>query len=315
MPILEYLLTLKKMQYLSGHEYKSKIVVPSIGLIYGLMTFEDKYKENIEDIFIDDNSRYFIEDNQKNNIINNKNNIIDSKIDNNIIYNKINNSIKPTCDKSIISKNIQEEFLCNKKNQKLNLGRKRKNDFSFIPRLHTKYKQDNIVIKIKRYFFKSLLKFINLLIQNSENENIKKLNLKKIDYSKISSIKISENINLLKLYVKDVFSFDICKKYTNYDKSYNKKSIDFIMMQNDENLKLVLNMTVKDMLGIYCEDDIKDDIFKDFKRLKDEINNMRENDENEDYIANYEYQARNFEKIYMKKKPRNKLKLVKIFFK
>ena len=77
-------------------------------------------------------------------------------------------------------------------------GRKRKNHKSSKKSGHTKFTKDNIMIKIERDVLDSSKDFLNILIKETGNKEIKGLTLKKIDTSILNGKK-EENERVLKM--------------------------------------------------------------------------------------------------------------------
>lgn len=218
---------------------------------------------------------------------------------------------KSTGDKSnnqIINK-IKEKKIFEIKKCKRVLGRKRKYIIYNKEKSHTKKGRDNIMTKIKKNVYNKSLKFINLIIKKSKNDKIKKIKLKKVVNDIISVSKKEENQQLLDLTLKKLFSNNLSDKYIRYKKDYNKKKITFIFRQKEKDLIFIFNKTFRDMLKIYCDYNIEDNIFKYFGRLKDDIEILKKKNENQSYIDLYENYAKNYEetidKIYSRKKRKN----------
>lgn len=183
------------------------------------------------------------------------------------------------------------------------LGRKRKNQINnYTNKTHTNSKKDNIIIKIKRRVYKHILNFINLLLEKSKNGKLKKIKLRKNDTSIIASYNIKINKILLKTSVKDILSFKVNLKYKTVYKDYNKEIIKFIIHQNDKDINEALNATFFEMIKIYRTHNDNNNIYKDFKRLDDDITTFNDLS----YRNLYRKIAINFEKELQTIKHRNK---------
>ena len=115
--------------------------------------------------------------------------------------------------------------------------------------------------------------------------------LLKLDYDKyVNRLKREENLNLLKMSLKEFFSQDISKKYNTKEKKpdHNKIIIDNlindIMAQKEENIKdninyktimFIFNITFEDFIDIYTYKKSLDDLLNDYKINKNEIDYMR----------------------------------------
>ena len=162
-------------------------------------------------------------------------------------------------------------------------GRKTNNSHRNI---HDKNKPDNIIKKIKAILFKSSLTFVNNILNLNKQKKLLKL-----DYNKyVNRLKSEENLNLLKMSLKEFFSQDISKKYSTKEKKpdHNKIIIDNlindIMAQKEENIKdninyktimFIFNITFEDFIDIYTYKKSLDDLLNDYKINKNEIDYMR----------------------------------------
>lgn len=191
------------------------------------------------------------------------------------------------------------------------LGRKKKNIVYLREKMHTKKRKDNIITKIKKNLYNHSLKFVNLLISKSQNEEIRNIKLKKIENKIMSVSKKEENLQLLDLTLKQIFSNKLSKKYIYLQKDYNEITINKIFQKNEKDIIYALNKTLREILSIYCNDNdnIEDNIFKDFKRLKDDIKDFKKKKETESYINLYNSIAKEYEtklkKIYSRRKRNN----------
>ena len=177
---------------------------------------------------------------------------------------------------------------------------------------HNKDSQDNIIKKIKSKMLDYLLKFINNLLnsfniqldifnQIRKNEkDIEKENIiKKIDYKKIvDDMKRENNLNFLKMNLKELLSNDITSKYTTFSKDINKKIIDEILIKEKDHkiINLVFNLTFREWIDIFI---YKKEIsqIKGFGILDDESINIINN--------NFERANKLLEEIYQINDERN----------
>ena len=185
--------------------------------------------------------------------------------------------------------------------KKPHLGRKRKDKFYNIKSItHTKEGKDNILIKIKRRVYNYSLVLINSLLNITDNPKLKGKRLVKNENSLISSYNKEKNMELLDLKLKDIFSKNISKKFKFLDKDYNKDLISFILRGNDKDLNLILKKTFREMIELYCNDNVEDNIFKYFNRLKDDLKEFKIKGETGEYIKIYEEKAKRFEENILK---------------
>ena len=233
---------------------------------------------------------------QCNNIINNEENEPLS------VINEVQNA------HSIINEVKIKIFEIKKVNKKL--GRKRKND-SLVnlnnDKIHTKYKDDNIRAKFLRLLCKHILKYLNNSFKSSDNSVIKKQKLLKIDTSVIIFFKKEKNVNLLRTKLKIIFSNELSKRFKNIDKrnNHNRKTIDVILHQNDDNINYILNLTMEDILDIYAGKK-EDKIIKNFPTIDNDMAIFKKKREDDIYIERYNFIAKHFKKSIDDIKERNK---------
>ena len=163
-----------------------------------------------------------------------------------------------------------KDFRIIAKNEKKRGRKTNKHNINYI---HDKYKADNIIKKIKDKLFKSAITFVNSILNlNDDNK------LLRLDYDQyINKLKRKDDLNLLKMPLKDFVSLDISKKY-NKESNYNKKIIDNIIQEGKKveskkekinNYKYKKYKTIMFILDITFEDYIDISIFK--KNLHDLI--------------------------------------------
>ena len=164
-------------------------------------------------------------------------------------------------------------------NETLKTGRKKKSDGTI--RFHNKYSLDNLFNKAKNMINKSLIEFINILINIIySKEQIKRmfleLNIEKKksnpklmkvikdnQYDFIKDKKKSRDIlKLLTFTVKEYLCNELSTKYTNLPNDYNEKVIEWIL--KDDNNKIIFDFIFN---KLKIEDWV--DIFLYNKKLKD----------------------------------------------
>ena len=143
------------------------------------------------------------------------------------------------------------------------IGRRRHNSQNIykIEANHNKYKEDNMVNKIKIYFINSIMSLLNKKYNQFMGMESKKFLAKiKPNFTKVSTKK--ENQEYLKKKIKDIFSQGLSNKCKRYPKNYNIKQIDMLIKNNEaKDIISILNKSVKDMYEIYISDDKKIDEF------------------------------------------------------
>jgi hypothetical protein len=172
---------------------------------------------------------------------------------------------------------------------------------------HNKFSDDNLRRKVKHLVLKSVFDFINEKIKtmySDINKGIFTKQLLTINQKQISDATILFNKKFLEKPLKDIFSVEISKRYTNYLESHNKNLINSLMNQQDESKRLyfngLFNLKFIDCLehfrgtadyfhleGLKTFDEIKDDFAKDENYL--------------DVLTKYVY---DYEKITKDKKER-----------
>ena len=245
------------------------------------------------------------QDDKKNLVLNNKLN------ENGNLYTNTKSTAEKTLSKIVIS-SPTKIFEIRKVKKK---GRKKKYEIVYKDKIHTKLNKDNIITKIKRNVYNHCLKFVNLLLSKSKNYKLKIKKLHKNNNSIIIASKKEENLYLLDLPIKEILSNKLSNKYIYLHEDYNKDKINYILRQNDIELNEVLNKTFREMLYLYCQDNTNDTtIFKDFKRLNDDLETfIKENedeDEDEDYINEYKKITLEFEDVINSIFPRKKRKII-----
>lgn len=154
--------------------------------------------------------------------------------------------------------------------------------------VHNKYSIDNTRRRIKHKILESLKELINKKIEINYNGNIGNgVNKKKIlmiNKSQKSNGNIAYNKEFLKKKLVEIFSDNISKRYTFFPQNHNKKVINDLINESDENIKNYFN-ELFNLNFLQCmrhfreEDDI--DILEGlntFNDFKDEIMNKDGND-------------------------------------
>ena len=149
---------------------------------------------------------------------------------------------------------------------------------------HNKFSDDNLRRKVKHLVLKSVFDFINEKIKtmySDINKGIFTKQLLTINQKQISDATILFNKKFLEKPLKDIFSVEISKRYTNYLESHNKNLINFLMNEEeDENKRVYFNNLFNlkfieclehfrgtadyiHLEGMKTFDEIKDDFAKD----------------------------------------------------
>ena len=228
-------------------------------------------------------------------------NIIDNKNEN-----KINNNnlleLKETNDITIeLGKDKKDFFKIVKKGK--NKGRIPKS-LNLIG-YHTKFSHDNILRKLKVKFFKKIVKYINRIIISKYGAKIKKLLPLNGKISQNNTIIFNRKLLYSKL--KDIFLLsEINGKYKLVQKDYNKEIIIKIYNENIKELIDILEMTLLDVYKIF-RDSNETNKLNGLEKLDIVINEVKNKENNEEYIKKFTKVANNFEYFYLNKEPKKLL--------
>ena len=219
------------------------------------------------------------------------------------------------------------------RNKKNNCGRKKKSDNN--KRKHNKSCGDNIIIKIKGYFFT----FIRDITKN--NFINKALYFRKLPYKFISKLSKKFNVRLMNMQMKDILSeIPITTKNKKSHKFENKFIVEKLYKEEKKKVIQILDLTFRELFIIFRRklnyvgdkaeleiiskkiedlDLLKDNNYKDINYLIDQIRNKNKNmdedsdteiteDDYEKYIKELRYFCCIYEKWFKKKIARNSKK-------
>ena len=161
------------------------------------------------------------------------------------------------------------------------------------------FTKDNIMRKLKCYFFNYI---IDLIHKQLININIR---LKKISRRKMGDLTYKNNERLLKMKISDILYEPENIKIFNDDKYYNRKIIDRIYEEKKErNVIKILELTFEELFIIFRRKLNDSEDLKKLEEIKDKIKglDLLENDKYQDveyYIKNYVGRCR--EKEYIEK--------------
>ena len=178
------------------------------------------------------------------------------------------------------------------------MGRKKhsQTQLYYIEANHNKFREDNIVRKIKIYFTNSLMLYINKRYCEFIGRKTKKLLIKiKPNFTKVWTKK--DNQEYLTKTVKEVFSELLSSKCTRYGVNHNINQIQKIIEENEAKEVInILNKTIKDTYLIYIG---KNNKIPGFSLDNDLINIKKRN--GEEYTKVYKNIAMNLIEILYKK--------------
>ena len=195
-------------------------------------------------------------------------------------------------DNMFLQKKRRNKNLCHTNEPKKKLGRKKNDDtLGKINSKHNKYSQDNIIKKIKSKLLHFLVEFLNNLLnsilkKNKINSYIKIVKniednkipknvglIKDLDYKNvIDRVKKEKNLEFFDMKLKDFLSSEISSKYKTLQKDSNKRIIEEILKEENENeiINFVFNLTFRQWLDSFL---YKKEI-KDYKNLDNEKINI-----------------------------------------
>ena len=167
--------------------------------------------------------------------------------------------------------------------------------------IHTNIEYDNLTIRIKLFFRNSCLEFINYLLEKHKKNFL----LKKMSGESSKNIKVDKMLDWFNETLKSYLSSDISSKYRNVDKKFNQMTI--MKIYNDDELQEVtnvLNHTIREMYDKY----INNEVIEGFKTLKDTLEVLKKEGQEENYIQKFENIALDLVEIIEHKTPRQSKK-------
>ena len=193
-------------------------------------------------------------------------------------------------------------------NNQLIRGRKKTNTKS--KGLHDKYSQDNILRRIKCIILINIYNYINKKIyeiyKGKIGKGIFEKKLKKINSKNNLSNSKNNNIELLNKTLKDIFCDNISIRYTNYKNDHNKKIINDLLNEKNEEIreqfKKLFSLTFLECLIHFREQKY----FEELDGLENLDTVCKKFDDDQHYVDLFKYNVLNYEKIIMDKKSRNR---------
>jgi hypothetical protein len=198
--------------------------------------------------------------------------------------------------------------------EKKDLGRKKK-EYEGLG-LHNKFSDDNIIRKVKNAILQNTRIFINSKIKTiyeyKNNKFSKRKELLKMKKSQPISSRVDYNKNFLEKNLGEIFSDKISSKYIQYPSSHNKKLIESLINDEDEQKRKIFNaifnfnLTFLDCLNHFRGSKIIEEL-KGLNNLEEYLKRAKIIKDKE-YCTIFKYFVNNFEKIIMDKKSRIKNK-------
>ena len=185
---------------------------------------------------------------------------------------------------------------------------------------HNKYAFDNMLRKTKGMIIKAVFNFINkkiFIIYNGNighGDNIKKLFL--INHAQVSNANIYFNRAFLEKTLGEIFSADLSKRIINYKRDHNKKLIEKLKNEEDEEkneyFNGLFNLTFLDCLKYFRDENENNDKYKyieGLKRFSDLENDaiFRKTNDSQ-FIEEMKLFINNFENDLGRRRGRNSLK-------
>ena len=173
------------------------------------------------------------------------------------------------------------ENLNNKKNYKY--GRKTQEEKNNgINGNHTRYSEDNIIRKIKSFFGKSLFKFIN--------QNLKNSNFIKLEIAVNKELKKDFNLKLFNKTLKEIYSkSNISNKYKHEKRNKNEKLIKEIYSKSKETSVIkILNLTYLEAFDIFRRNIKENQNISPYLQKKIEGTDILDNKKFEDILSLFE---------------------------
>ena len=184
----------------------------------------------------------------------------------------------------------------------IKLGRIKKNSSKLGK--HNKYYKDNIIRRFKVFLMNNIYDFINSSFNKNNNFKKQIKYIKKLSSYEVKLISKKDNIKWLNSSIKTVFSQKISTKISSFHSDYNKELIKEIYEDKKETKVInILDKTIREMWLIYIND-INDEFFSGFAKLKDDIIKLRNMGETEYYINLFVDIAHKFEEIFENITPR-----------
>ena len=168
----------------------------------------------------------------------------------------------------------------------------------------SKYSFDNVLKKCKSILINTLYNFINNKIKDIYNNYDN--GLKRIGHKIVLDENIRLNRALLKKTLLEIFSEDISTRCINYPRDYNKKLIEKLLNEKDDDkrnyFQNLFNLTFLDCLEHFTNKRIIEELqgLKTFLEIKNELERLWLDDK--EYLETIEYYLNNLEESLNKKR-------------
>lgn len=201
-------------------------------------------------------------------------------------------------------------------NLKTDIGNKRKKNIALGRKTiksgeqgkHNKYSDDNLRRKSKHLIVENLREFINGTIKAVYRNNIGQGILIKqfftMNQEQIKNSYIDYNKDFLNKTLGEIFSENICKRFTSYPLNHNKNLVNKLLNEDNEQIKNIFtdlfNLTFKEVL-IYIKGEKEIWVLNGLKNL-DKV--LQKYEEEPEYMNMLKYYILNYIDILEKKKSR-----------
>ena len=201
------------------------------------------------------------------------------------------------------------------KNNKI-LGRKKKNVAinNDNKTKRDKFAKDNIARKIKTNFInKFLVNLINIIIKIVFGKQI--YLIRKFNKALVTNVSIQFNLDLFNSPIKNLLNQNNSNKYSTVGLNKNKSILR--NLENNSEFNEILNITVNKIYSIFLNDNYKEiisNIFNIdkkeiyFENITGKIKELKEQEEEEEYIERFKFFAYNINEVFdksKKRKPKN----------
>ena len=162
--------------------------------------------------------------------------------------------------------------------------------------VHTKYRQDNIIQKIKIHFINSTMDLINRKYNEYLNIDSKKRLLQKIKPNFTKIWRKKGNQEFLEKKLKDVFSEELSERCSTFHdkKNYNKEQIEKLYEKNKaKNVINILDKSLKEMYRVYI---MENNGMKEYNLKYDLIQIEQKN--GKEYAQEYNKKAMDFLNLF-----------------
>ena len=190
------------------------------------------------------------------------------------------------------------------------LGRKTKNAEK-KKEGHNKFTDDNLIRKVKCTLLEAISSFINSLLKRIYKDNKSniqnKKELLKMNQGQIINSKADYNQIFINKPLKEIFSYKISSKYTNYFPNHNSELIKSLLNEKNEEIKIlftdIFNLTFFNCLE-HFRGSQKYHILEGLTSLDEICNKFKEEP---DYVEIFKQYVNTFERIINNKKARNRI--------